>query len=106
MNFGPGSAIARAIERITGVRPIVCGKPSVAIAEVLSGRLGGQGHDMVVVGDMASIEVKMARDMGAFGVLVLSGGPKESDVPTLPGSHQPHLCVVDVGALFTAIRII
>jgi HAD superfamily hydrolase (TIGR01450 family) len=98
------TAIARAIEAITGVSPAVCGKPSAAIAEVLTSRLGGPAGGMVVVGDMASIEVKMARDMGAFGVLVLSGGTKASEVPALPPEHRPHLCATDVGALFDAIR--
>jgi HAD superfamily hydrolase (TIGR01450 family) len=97
------TAIARAIAAITEVPPIVCGKPSAAIAEVLTSRLGGPAAGMVVVGDMASIEVKMARDMGAFGVLVLSGGTRASDVPALPPEHQPHFCAADVGALFEAL---
>ena len=98
------TAIARAIEGITGVKPTVCGKPSSAIAEVLCERLGRSGQDIVVVGDMASIEVKMARDMGAFGVLVLSGGTTIDDLPSLPAGHQPDVCVEDVGALLRAIR--
>lgn len=98
------TAIARAIEGITGVKPTVCGKPSPAIAQVLCERLGRTGRDLVVVGDMASIEVKMAREMGAFGVLVLSGGTTIDDLPSLPAGHQPDVCVEDVGALLRAIR--
>jgi HAD superfamily hydrolase (TIGR01450 family) len=98
------TAIACAIQAITGAKPIVCGKPSRAIAQVLSDRLGGDGRDIVVVGDMASIEIVLAGEMGAHGVLVLSGGTKGSDVLTLPENQQPDLCVEDVGSLLAILR--
>jgi len=98
------TAIARAIESVTGVKPIVCGKPSPAIAQVLCERLGRSGQDLVVVGDMASIEVKMAKDMAASGVLVLSGGTSIADLPALPAGHRPDVCVEDAGALLRALQ--
>jgi HAD superfamily hydrolase (TIGR01450 family) len=98
------TAIARAIEGITGVKPIVCGKPSSAIARVLCERLGREGRDVVVVGDMASIEVKMANDMGANSVLVLSGGTSIDEFRTLPIEYRPDVCVQDVGALLRAMQ--
>ncbi len=98
------TAIARAIQGITGQPPTVCGKPSSAIAQVLSARLGEAADDIVVVGDMASIEIQMAREMGAYGVLVLSGGTKASDLPALEANQKPHLCVADVGVLFNALQ--
>lgn len=93
------TAIAGAITSITGVHPIVCGKPSVAIGEVLRGRLGGGSSDIVVVGDMASIEVQLARQMQALGVLVLSGGTAQASLTQLAPRHRPHLVVDDVGHL-------
>jgi HAD superfamily hydrolase (TIGR01450 family) len=98
------SSIAHAIEWVTGVSPITCGKPSPAIASVLSKRLAGPAGDTVVVGDVASIEVKMAREMGAYGVLVLSGATSAADLPSLPAEHQPHLCVRDVSALLSSLQ--
>jgi len=94
------SAIAHAIAAITGRRPTVCGKPSPALGAVLRDRLGGAGRRLVVVGDVASIEVQLAHLMGALGVLVLSGATSAADVPALPAEHTPHLCVDDVGHLF------
>lgn len=88
-SISSSTAIARAIEGITGVAPTVCGKPSAALAAVLRARLGD--GDIVIMGDMASIEVRMAREMGGLGVLVLSGGTTEGDLPHLPPSDQPHL---------------
>lgn len=88
-SISSSTAIARAIQGITGVAPTVCGKPSAALAGVLRTRLGT--GDIIVMGDMASIEVRMARAMGGLGVLVLSGGTAEGDLPDLPPSDQPHL---------------
>lgn len=93
------TAIAHAISGITGAAPTVCGKPSIAIGEVLRARLGGPGRDIVVVGDMASIEVQLARQMQALGVLVLSGGTAAADLAQLPPLHRPHLVADDVGHL-------
>jgi HAD superfamily hydrolase (TIGR01450 family) len=100
------SAIAHAIRGITGRRPKVCGKPSPALGALLRDRLGGEGRRLVVVGDAASIEIRLAHMMGALGVLVLSGGTSAADVPALPAEHTPHLCVDDVGHLFRKLAAI
>lgn len=98
------TGIARAIEGITNVPPITCGKPSTVLADVLRARLGH--GDIVIMGDMAAIEVRMARAMGALGVLVLSGGTTALDLPTLPETDQPHLTATDAGALLAALTAI
>jgi ribonucleotide monophosphatase NagD (HAD superfamily) len=98
--------MAAAIAAVTGCRPIVCGKPSPAIGVVLRKRLGGAGRKLVVVGDMASIEIQLAHQMGALGVLVMSGGTSLVELPGLPPEHQPHLQVDDVGALIQRMKAI
>lgn len=97
------TAIARAIQGITGVAPIVCGKPSAALAGVLRARLGGPDGDVVIMGDMASIEIRMAREMGALGVLVLSGGTAAEDLSGLPETDRPHLVANDAAALLATL---
>ena len=93
------SAVAAAITATTGRRPQVCGKPSPALAEVLNRRLGGPARDVVVVGDMASVEMQLAHTMRALGVLVMTGGTAEADLASPPPEHRPHLHVTDVGML-------
>ncbi|MBN9407019.1 MAG: HAD hydrolase-like protein [Burkholderiales bacterium] len=100
------TAIARAIHGITAKSPQVCGKPSTVLAGVLRDRLGGEDGDIVIIGDMASIEMRMARAMGALGVLVLSGGTAAEDLPGLPDSDQPHLTVDNIGGLLTILKAI
>lgn len=91
------TAIARAIAAITGCRVQLCGKPSRPIAQLLYEQLKLPGNDIVVVGDSAAAEMKLAHMMGARGVLVFSGAAKPSDVANLPADHRPHLCANDVG---------
>jgi ribonucleotide monophosphatase NagD (HAD superfamily) len=90
----------------TGQRPVVCGKPSPAIGDVLRARLGGADKRLVVVGDMASIEIRLAHQMGAVGVLVMSGGTSTAELADLPAEHRPHLRVDDVGALIQLMKAI
>lgn len=98
------TAIAAAITSVTGRRAQVCGKPSPAIGEVLRERLGANGGDIVVVGDVAAIEIRLAHMIGAYGVLVLSGGTSPHELERLPPEHRPHLHAPDVGALLQMIR--
>lgn len=105
-SMASSSAIAAAIAAVTGRQPEVCGKPSPAIGAVLRARLGGDERRIVVVGDMASIEIKLAHQMGALGVLVMSGGTSQADIAGLEPQHRPHLQVADVGALVELIKAI
>jgi len=98
------TAIAAAISSVTGQRPQVCGKPSPAIGEVLREHLGGEPGKIVIVGDMASIEMRLARQMGALGVLVMSGGTSPGELDNLPSHDCPHLHIADVGALFELLQ--
>jgi NagD protein len=98
------SAIAAAIAAVTGRRAEICGKPSVALGQVLRTRLGGAGRRLVVVGDMASIEIQLAHQMGAIGVLVMSGGTSAADLPALPPEHRPHVTVAHVGELIRRMK--
>lgn len=98
------TAIAAAISSVVGQRPQVCGKPSPALAEVLRARLGGEPGKIVIVGDMASIEMRLAHQMGALGVLVMSGGTSMSELDRLPPEDRPYLHIADVGALADLLK--
>lgn len=76
----------------------------MALGEVLRQRLGGDGSRIVVVGDVASIEVRLAHQMGGLGVLVMSGGTSPDDIPKLEPMDRPDLQVADVGALVALIE--
>lgn len=98
------TAIAAAITSVTGRAAQVCGKPSPAIGQVLRNRLGGADRRLVVVGDMASIEIRLAHQMDAMGVLVLSGATSAGEVPALPPEHRPHVTAADLGELVRRMK--
>jgi HAD superfamily hydrolase (TIGR01450 family) len=93
------AAMAHAIGWTTGVTPRVLGKPSPALAETLLSRLGGTPDSVAVVGD-ATVEIELARLMGARSVLVLSGATSVAQLDALRGRDRPDLALADVTELF------
>lgn len=92
------ATIAAAVGWATGVRPAVVGKPSRFLAEALGRRLGVAAAETAVVGD-ATVEVRLARRMGAVSLLVLSGAVGPEGLPGLALEDRPDLALDDVAAL-------
>lgn len=100
------SAIAGAIASITGVAPIVCGKPSPQLGAGLRQRLGGASSRIVIVGDTTAAEMVLAHGMNALGVLVLSGATQADALPGLPPEQRPHWISKDVGELVAQLQTV
>ncbi len=95
----PSGAIAAGIRHATGVEPKVVGKPSELVIEMIAAMLGTAPPRIAVVGDDLELEIRMARESGAFSVLVLSGSASESDLAHVSAEQRPHLVVPVVGDL-------
>ena len=68
------AAMLAALEACTGARAeAIVGKPSRHMAETLLERLGVEPARAAVVGDRLATDVAMAHELGATGILVLSG---------------------------------
>jgi HAD superfamily hydrolase (TIGR01450 family) len=95
----PGSgAILASVERATGRRAEVAGKPHRAMADVIRSRFGTSG---VVVGDSLRTDGALATELGwSFG-LVLTGNTTAGDVP----SDQPTEWVAPDLATLVARRV-
>jgi NagD protein len=93
------AAIANAVGWAAGATPQVLGKPSAALGETLLRRLGVPAAEATVVGD-ATVEIQLARHMGANSALVLSGATTADKLETLEGAARPDLAVADVAELF------
>ena len=78
------AAVANAIGWATGATPQVLGKPSPALGETLLRRLDVPAAEVTVVGD-ATVEIQLARHMGANSALVLSGATSAEELATLTG---------------------
>jgi HAD superfamily hydrolase (TIGR01450 family) len=79
------AAMLAALEACTGARAeAIVGKPSRHMAEALLERLGVDPARAAVVGDRLATDVAMADELGATGILVLSGATDAADVVNSP----------------------
>lgn len=79
------AAMLAALEACTGARAeAIVGKPSRHMAEALLERLGIDPARAAVVGDRLATDVAMAHELGATGILVLSGATDADAVVNSP----------------------
>lgn len=85
-------SICRCIEHATGRTPdITLGKPDARMLDGIKERYGLEADEIAMCGDRIYTDIAMARNAGAFGVLVLSGESTEEDVAT--AGEKPDLVV-------------
>jgi HAD superfamily hydrolase (TIGR01450 family) len=82
------AAMLAALEACTGAKAeAVVGKPSGYMAAAILDRLGVPAAEIAVVGDRPNTDVAMGREIGATGILVLSGATGADAAyagPTIP----------------------
>ncbi len=100
--------IVTAIKYGTGVEPVVIGKPGRFIGEIALQRLkesaSGAPVDVFVIGDRPETDIKLARNIGARGILVLTGVTNEEQVDNLPPEFRPDEVVSSVKTLIRKIE--
>ncbi len=85
-------SICRCIEHATGRTPdITLGKPDARMLDGIKQRYGLEADEIAMCGDRIYTDIAMARNAGAFGVLVLSGESTEADVAA--AGEKPDLVV-------------
>ena len=90
-------SICKCIEHATGRCPdITLGKPDPNMLKGIVERHGLKPEEVAMVGDRVYTDIAMARNAGAFGVLVLSG---ETTLDMIPNSCPPDLIVRDIEEL-------
>lgn len=100
-SIGTSRAISAMIGSLTGVRPRLVGKPSIAALRTAGDRLGVSLADLVVVGDDPELEVPMAHRGNALAVAVSSGLGGPESYRHLPPERQPHLHLSGVDELLS-----
>jgi 4-nitrophenyl phosphatase len=86
----PGSgAFVTIFEYMTGVKPIIVGKPSKIIMEQALKRLGMRPEEILAVGDRVDTDVKAGKLIGADTALILTGITQEKDLPNIPPELKP-----------------
>jgi HAD superfamily hydrolase (TIGR01450 family) len=91
--LGLSALVGMGLAHVSGVAPIVTGKPSAAVMELAAEMLGVQVPELAVVGDDLGAEIGMARAVGATGVLVLTGTAQREHLAALTPDRQPDVVV-------------
>jgi phosphoglycolate/pyridoxal phosphate phosphatase family enzyme len=79
---GAGGMVA-AIERVSGKRPHVVGKPNPYVLELIEKEHRLRKEEILVVGDRLETDISFAKNCGIKSALVLSGASKKSDIKDL-----------------------
>lgn len=90
---GVGGFIAKGLAYVTGCDYEVMGKPSKTAMDIATRHLGVTAENTLVAGDDLTLEVAMAKDAGAIGVLVTTGVHGLDDVYLLDTHKAPDLVV-------------
>ena len=88
--MGYSYAIAAAVRKITGVRMILTGKPSLHALRLIARKLRIPMSRVGVVGDDPLVEMIMARRGGAVGLGVTTGITQAKEWAKQPLSKRPH----------------
>lgn len=99
--IGYSYAIVGAVQRMTKVRPIITGKPSLHALRHVARALGVKPAEVGVVGDDPLVEMIMARRGGATGFGVCTGTTSRSEWRRQPLARRPHHVLEGVGELLT-----
>jgi NagD protein len=87
-----------AVEASTGVRAeAVVGKPSPHMARAVLDRLGVPARDTLLVGDRLATDVRLAREAGMAGALILTGATTLDEA--LDSEDRPDYMIEALGEL-------
>ncbi|HDS45026.1 MAG TPA: HAD-IIA family hydrolase [Methanomicrobia archaeon] len=99
----PGAgAIVASIETASGTRPIVTGKPSTIMRELILSTVNVKPHEILIVGDNLATDILMGIESGMRTALVLTGASAESDIEA--ASIRPDSVLASLAELPQAVR--
>lgn len=101
--IGYSYAIVGAVRRMTRVRPMITGKPSLHALRHVARVLGVKPSQVGVVGDDPLVEMIMARRGGATGIAVCTGTTTRAQWRRQPPDRRPHRVLETVGDLLATL---
>ncbi|MDD5022777.1 MAG: HAD-IIA family hydrolase [Candidatus ainarchaeum sp.] len=86
----PGAGtIVHALEYSTGIKPLVIGKPSMYLLDMILKKCGNKKEEILFVGDRIETDILMAKKAGILSALVLSGVCKKEDLKKISKDQKP-----------------
>jgi NagD protein len=98
-----GAMTTAAIAKASTTRPVIVGKPSKAAWRTVEERLGVPAHEIAMIGDDLTMDVRLGRIGGARTVLVASGITGHLELGDIPATHRPDAIVGGVAELLDLI---
>jgi NagD protein len=92
-------AIAAGITHVTGVQPLVVGKPSALVLDVIATLLDTTPQRLGIIGDDLDLEIRMASECGAYRALVLTGTTDQSELARVESGHRPTVVLSTIADL-------
>jgi 4-nitrophenyl phosphatase len=103
LNPGTGMIVAM-LKTVTGVPPIVMGKPEAPLYQMALKHLQADAATTVMVGDQLITDILGAQRLGLGGILVLSGAATRAELAQSP--IRPDMVFEDLGEMAAALRAI
>ena len=99
----PGAgAIVASIETASGKHPVVTGKPSSFMSELILSMVSAKPHEVLIVGDNLATDIRMGLESGMRTALVLTGASTENDIEA--SSIRPDIVVDSLAEIPQAVR--
>jgi glycerol 3-phosphatase-2 len=96
----PGNGtLVSAVQRATGLDPLVVGKPNAPLYALCAQRLGREPAQVLAVGDRLDTDVAGAVAAGMDSVLVLTGVDSVTSLAVAPPARRPTYLLQDLRAL-------
>lgn len=98
----PGAgAIISAIVEVTGVKPIIVGKPSKRIMDIAIKKLDVSKEEVAIIGDCLYTDLAAGKGAGIYTILVLTGATTKDDL--MKSKQKPNLILESVADLLKFI---
>jgi len=94
-----GGTIVAAIETAVGFAPVVIGKPSTRMLDLLLSDLRCAPGEVVIVGDRLDTDIKVGRDAGMHTALVLTGISSAQEARVAPEEIRPEWIIETLAEL-------
>jgi 5'-nucleotidase len=97
--FSRGAMLTAAIAKATGARPVIVGKPSRAVLQTISDRVGVRSEELAVIGDDLGMDIALGRLGGARTILVRSGISSRVELDRVAERQRPDVVIQGVAEL-------
>lgn len=104
--LGTSCAIVGGIEKITGARCKLMGKPAPEALRYAARRVGVKPAELAVIGDDPALEIPMALKGGAVAIGVTTGIAKDKEFAAPPKTARAHFVGENIGAFLDLYRTV